>query len=66
MKVLVRQVMTPQGSRWQVCMDQHGVSFRSEAEAQQFVSVLQARLQAPHPLPWRASSTAPQTVQTAS
>lgn len=51
MKIIVRTVMTPQGSRWQVCMDRHGVTFRSEAEAQQFVRTLKNRLQAPHPLP---------------
>ncbi|MNR40422.1 hypothetical protein D3C85_1587080 [compost metagenome] len=55
MNVFIRQVATPQGNRWQVSLDQHGVSFRSEAEARQFVAVLQARLQAPHPLPWRAA-----------
>ena len=50
-KILVRQTTTPQGSGWQVCLDQHAVSFRSEAEARQFVSVLETRLTAPHPLP---------------
>jgi hypothetical protein len=65
MNVLIRQVMTPNGNRWQVCMDQHGVTFRSEAEARAFVTTLQARLQAPHALPWRAPAPAPQ-MQTAS
>lgn len=55
MNVLIRQVMTPSGNRWQVCMDQHGVTFRSEAEARHFIATLQARLQAPHPLPWRSN-----------
>lgn len=63
MNVLIRQVSTPQGNRWQVCMDQHGVSFRSEAEAHAFVATLQARLQAPHALPWRAPA---QQMQSAS
>ena len=55
MNIRIRQVMTSEGARWQVSLDQHGVSFRSEAEARDFVSVLQSRLQAPHPLPWRGS-----------
>ena len=38
------------GCPWQVQLDQHVVSFRSEAEARAFVNTLQARLQAPHPL----------------
>lgn len=57
MNVSIQQVKTANGPRWQVRMDQHGVSFRSEAEAQQFLSVLRTRLQAPHPLPWRATPT---------
>jgi hypothetical protein len=55
MNIDIRQVKTAEGTRWQVSLDQHGVSFRSEAEARDFVRVLQARLQAPHPLPWRAT-----------
>ncbi|WP_375741230.1 hypothetical protein [Pseudomonas boanensis] len=51
MKILVRPTPTPQGTVWQVCLDQHAVSFRNEAEARQFVSVLEARLKAPHVLP---------------
>ncbi len=57
MNVSIQQVKTAHGARWQVRMDQHGVSFRSEAEAQQFLNVLRTRLQAPHPLPWRATPT---------
>ncbi|WP_068825501.1 hypothetical protein [Pseudomonas sp. BMS12] len=53
MDIHIRPLKTANGTRWQVCMDQHGVSFRSEAEAQDFVRVLEARLKAPHPLPWR-------------
>jgi hypothetical protein len=53
MNIQIRQVTTAEGARWQVSLDQHGVSFRSEAEARDFVRVLQARLKAPHPLPWR-------------
>ncbi|MDE3737371.1 MULTISPECIES: hypothetical protein [Pseudomonas] len=51
MKILVRPTTTPQGASWQVCLDQHAVSFRSEAEARRFVSVLEERLKAPHVLP---------------
>ena len=53
MNIQIRQVPTAEGARWQVSLDQHGVSFRSEAEARDFVRVLQARLTAPHPLPGR-------------
>ncbi|WP_166362730.1 hypothetical protein [Pseudomonas akapageensis] len=45
-----------QGSQWQVRLDQHVVNFRSEAEARAFVSTLQARLTAPHPIPQLASA----------
>jgi len=50
-KILVRPTTTPKGSSWQVCLDQHAVSFRSEAEARRFVTVLEERLKAPHVLP---------------
>jgi len=53
MNIQIRQVTTAEGARWQVNLDQHGVSFRSEAEARDFVRVLQDRLKAPHPLPAR-------------
>lgn len=51
MKILVTETVKPKGTCWQVQMDQHVVSFRSEAEARHFVSTLQARLKAPHTLP---------------
>jgi hypothetical protein len=51
MNILIRPVTTSRDTSWQVRMDQHAVSFRSEAEAQAFVATLQARLQAPHVLP---------------
>ncbi len=53
MDIRIRTLSTVAGPRWQVCLDQHGVSFRSEAEATAFVAKLEARLRAPHPLPWR-------------
>lgn len=50
MKVLI-QSRDRGGERvWQVRLDQHCISFRSEAEARQFVATLQARLRAPHVL----------------
>lgn len=58
MNITVRTVMTPQGSRWQVCMDQHGVTFRSQEEAQTFVRTLENRLRAPHSLPRQAQPLA--------
>lgn len=51
MIILIRPLTISNGTRWQVCMDQHSVSFRSEAEARSFVATLEARLQAPHYLP---------------
>jgi len=39
------------GDTWKVKLDQHVVSFRSESEAKQFITQLQARLSAPHNLP---------------
>ncbi|MBC9249543.1 hypothetical protein A9179_04540 [Pseudomonas alcaligenes] len=51
MKILVRPINTPQGERWQVCLDRHSVSFHTEREARDFVATLESRLQAPHRLP---------------
>ncbi|AZC22409.1 MULTISPECIES: hypothetical protein [Pseudomonas] len=51
MKILIKELATPQGSQWQVRLDQHAVAFRSEAEARAFAQTLQARLQAPHSIP---------------
>lgn len=51
MKIVV-QPQNQGGERlWQVRLDQHCVSFRSEEEAHQFVAKLEARLRAPHNLP---------------
>lgn len=57
MKVLVRELAKSQGSEWQVRLDQHVVSFRSEAEARAFVDTLESRLRAPHTLPNRQQAT---------
>jgi len=52
MKISIRPSGTP-SRRWQVQLDGFAVQFRNEAEAREFVSTLQARLNAPHPLPHR-------------
>ena len=52
MKISVRPCEAP-SRRWQVQLDGFAVLFRNEAEARQFVSTLQTRLNAPHPLPHR-------------
>jgi len=51
MKILVKELAKSHGSEWQVRLDQHAVTFRSESEARAFVTTLQARLFAPHPFP---------------
>ncbi|MDR8016864.1 hypothetical protein [Ectopseudomonas guguanensis] len=51
MKILVQPLDQGGERRWQVQLDQHRVSFRSEEQARAFVTTLQARLQAPHSLP---------------
>jgi hypothetical protein len=51
MNILISPQTMARGSCWQVRMDQHSVSFRSETEARHFVETLQARLRAPHVLP---------------
>lgn len=48
MKILIKEVAK---SQWQVCLDQHAVTFRSEAEARAFTRTLEARLRAPHQIP---------------
>lgn len=53
MKIVIEQRQQGGECRWQVQLDQHCVSFRNETEARQFVTTLEARLRAPHPLPWR-------------
>ncbi|NWA25232.1 hypothetical protein HX870_13680 [Pseudomonas gingeri] len=53
MNILVKELTRPHGNQWQVRLDQHVVTFRSESEARAFVSTLQSRLQAPHAFPER-------------
>lgn len=50
MKIVVSTSDRNPNCPWQVRLDQHVVSFRSEAEARAFVATLETRLQAPHPL----------------
>ncbi|MGE8407671.1 MAG: hypothetical protein ACN6QH_11600 [Pseudomonas sp.] len=50
MKIVLNASGRKPGCPWEVRLDQHVVGFRSEAEARAFVSTLQTRLQAPHPL----------------
>jgi putative alpha-1,2-mannosidase len=45
MKILIKELAK---SQWQVRLDQHAVTFRSEAEARAFTRTLETRLQAPH------------------
>ncbi|TRO12464.1 hypothetical protein EQ836_18670 [Ectopseudomonas mendocina] len=52
MKIVVQAQDQGGKRRWQVRLDQHCVNFRSEEEAHQFVARLQARLSAPHALPY--------------
>ncbi|QMV62468.1 hypothetical protein VUJ49_21015 [Pseudomonas berkeleyensis] len=53
MKIVVQPQKQGGENLWQVRLDQHCVSFRSEEEARQFVATLEARLRAPHRLPER-------------
>ena len=55
MKILIKELAT---SRWQVRLDQHAVTFRSEAEALAFTKTLEARLHAPHHIPGRQQRAA--------
>lgn len=50
MKVVLDATGKKPDRPWEVRLDQHVVSFRSEAEAQAFINTLQARIRAPHPL----------------
>lgn len=51
MKIVVQPQNQGDERLWQVRLDQHCVSFRSEEEARQFVARLEARLREPHKLP---------------
>ena len=51
MNILIQPRQQGNQHFWQVQLDQHSVSFRTEAQARQFVATLQARLDAPHQLP---------------
>jgi hypothetical protein len=58
MNISIQPIAETRGTRWQVRLDQHAVSFRSEPEARRFVATLEARLQAPHHLPAQERRTA--------
>ncbi|CAE6937859.1 MULTISPECIES: hypothetical protein [Pseudomonas] len=51
MNIAIRTEKKPESSCWQVFVDQQAIPFRSEAEARQFVTTLEARVRAPHWLP---------------
>lgn len=51
MKIVVQPQHQGGERLWQVRLDQHCVSFRSEEDARQFVTRLESRLRAPHRLP---------------
>ncbi|HBX56250.1 hypothetical protein [Pseudomonas sp. UBA2684] len=51
MNIRIQPLNKPDGICWQVCFANNSVTFRSEAEARQFVATLESRLQAPHRLP---------------
>lgn len=51
MNIRISPASKTRGARWQVSVAGQNVTFRSEAEARNFVATLQARLQAPHRLP---------------
>lgn len=58
MKILIKELAKSKGPQWQVQLDQHAVTFRSEAEARAFASTLETRLQAPHRFPEREQRAA--------
>lgn len=51
MLIRIQPLKQPAGTCWQVLLDNHSVTFRTEADARLFADTLQARLQAPHALP---------------
>jgi hypothetical protein len=55
MKILIKEVAK---SQWQVRLDQHAVTFRSEAEALAFTRTLEARICAPYQFPDRSQQRA--------
>ncbi|QKZ02902.1 MULTISPECIES: hypothetical protein [Pseudomonas] len=58
MKIVLTELAREHGSHWQVRLDQHVVTFRSEAEARAFIQTLESRLAAPHRLPYRQQRVA--------
>ncbi len=58
MKIALTELTRENGSHWQVRLDQHVVTFRTEAEARAFIQTLESRLAAPHRLPYRQQRAA--------
>jgi hypothetical protein len=58
MNAIIKPVTTASARGWQVRLGKLSVTFRSEQEARQFASTLEARLQAPHSLPFEAERIA--------
>lgn len=58
MNISIQPLHKTEGLCWQVRFASHSVTFRSEAEAHQFVATLEARLQAPHQWPRREQRVA--------
>lgn len=58
MNILIQPLNKAGQTHWQVRLDQHSVSFSSESEARRFVATLEARLRAPHSLPWQQQRNA--------
>lgn len=59
MQIDIRAPTARSGLPWLVQLDRQLVPFRSEAEARAFVSVLRARLDAPHRLTLPTAGAAP-------
>lgn len=51
MNISIQSMQQAEGAYWQVRFARRSVTFRSEAEARQFVATLETRLQAPHQWP---------------
>lgn len=58
MNIRIQPLDKAAGACWQVRFASHSVTFRSEAEARQFVAILEARLRAPHQWPSQAQRAA--------
>ena len=57
MNISIQPLKKAEGMCWQVRFVGNSVTFRSEAEARQFVATLEARLQSPHHWPKQRAAT---------